>query len=79
MSLKWAILGTGSQANSYFFQVDGEALVVEALVRFMPWVYARDVPKDVAKKCFFKHGALLKRQRTWPCYCMTPRALTNTP
>lgn len=29
MSLRWAILGTGSQANSYFFQADGEALVVD--------------------------------------------------
>lgn len=29
MSLRWAILGSGSQANSYFFQCDGEALVVD--------------------------------------------------
>ena len=29
MSLKWAILGTGSQANSYFFQDDSEALVID--------------------------------------------------
>lgn len=29
MSLRWAILGSGSQANSYFFQADGEALVVD--------------------------------------------------
>jgi phosphoribosyl 1,2-cyclic phosphodiesterase len=29
MSLKWAILGSGSQANSYFFQSEGEALVID--------------------------------------------------
>lgn len=29
MSLRWAILGSGSQANSYFFQHGDEALVVD--------------------------------------------------
>lgn len=29
MSLRWAILGTGSQANSYFFQDGAEALVID--------------------------------------------------
>lgn len=29
MSLRWAILGTGSQANSYFFQVGDEAVVID--------------------------------------------------
>ncbi len=29
MSLKWAILGSGSQANSYFFQDGDEALVID--------------------------------------------------
>jgi len=29
VSLRWAILGSGSEANCYFFQHDGEALVVD--------------------------------------------------
>jgi len=29
MSLRWAILGTGSQANSYFFQDGDQALVID--------------------------------------------------
>lgn len=29
MSLRWAILGTGSQANSYFFQEGAEAVVID--------------------------------------------------
>jgi len=30
VSLRWAILGSGSQANSYFFQTDEASLVVDA-------------------------------------------------
>lgn len=30
MSLRWAILGSGSQANSYFFQTESEAVVIDA-------------------------------------------------
>lgn len=29
MTLRWAILGSGSQANSYFFQVGDEAVVID--------------------------------------------------